>query len=154
MRQTVFLLLVFVIAGVSSIWSSESRPAAEAEAELIDADRRFAAETEARGLDGWMSFFAKDAARLSLGGKAARGLAEIRARDRTIFADPTIKLRWDPTDAGVFEDGIHGFTTGRYLLIKTGSPPDTLSTGGYVSIWRREEGAWKIILDTGAADPE
>jgi len=149
-----WVFVAVTLYAVIHVWVSAAGDNKTAADELLQADRQFAVEAATRGLDGWMSFMADDAARLDLGGKAVRGLDDIRQRDSSIFADSTVQLVWDPTDAGLFKDGNHGFTTGLYQLIKTGSPPDTLSTGGYVSIWRRDDGKWKVILDTGAADPE
>lgn len=146
--------IVLLVAACTSLDENEKqRDEAAIEEELKQTDRNFAAATIERRLDGWMSFFARDAARFQLGGKANRGLASIRAADSTLFSDPTLNLLWDPTEAGIFEDGKHGFTTGRYQLTRTfDGQTDTLSTGGYVSIWRRENGVWRVILDTGAAD--
>jgi ketosteroid isomerase-like protein len=124
--------------------------------ELLEADRAFARDTAERGLDGWMSWFAADAARFAPGGEITRGTAAIREHDASIFSDPTVRLVWEPTGGGLFDDGDHGFTVGRYDVVKSadGSPPETLSRGSYVSIWRRDaSGAWKVILDTGSADP-
>jgi ketosteroid isomerase-like protein len=123
--------------------------------ELMEADREFAAETAARGLDGWMSFYADDAARVQLGTASVRGPEGIRGFDAEMFDDSTTRLLWEPTDAGVFEDGRHGFTTGRSAFVRIdGDIPDTLSMGRYVTIWRLDsEGRPRVILDTGVQDP-
>jgi len=124
--------------------------------ELMEADRAFARDTAERGLEGWVSWFSDDAARFAPAGKIARGLEAIREQDAPSFADPAIRLVWEPTGGGVFDDGDHGFTVGRYDLVQSteGSPAATLSRGSYVSIWRRDSaGGWKVILDTGSADP-
>ena len=93
-----------------------------------------------------------DAVRLVMGAEAIQGLPAVREYDSRLFADTTLRLAWDPTDAGVFSDGRLGFTTGRYDLIRTESSAyDTLQSGAYVTMWRRnEEGVWQIILDTGS----
>src|SRR5262245_40007859 len=79
---------------------------------LIDADRAFFKATTDRRIDGWMEFFADDAVRIApLGGKAFVGRDAIRELDGKMLAE--FKLAWEPTDAGVFADGKHGFTTGR-----------------------------------------
>ena len=124
----------------------------DARSELLAADRAFAKSTEANGLEGWMSFFADDAVRLVMGAEAIQGLPAVREYDSRLFADTTLKLEWDPTDAGVFSDGRHGFTTGRYSLLSVSSAAyDTLQKGAYVTIWRRnEQGVWQVILDTGS----
>jgi len=152
----VAIAVVVVFAACTEVDDGEATLDVSAiEEELKQTDREFAAATATHRLDGWMSFFAEDAARFQLGGKASRGLASIRAADSALFSDPTLNLLWDPTEAGVFKNGEHGFTTGRYQLTRTiAEDTDTLSTGGYVSIWRRENGAWRVILDTGAADSD
>ena len=127
-----------------------------AQAQLMEADRAFAAATAARGLEGWMDAYASDAARLALGGPAVRGLGAIREADAGLFADTQRRLIWEPTEAGIFEDGRHGFTTGTsaFVLLEGEAVADTLSTGRYITFWRREaDGTWKIILDTGVTDP-
>lgn len=138
-----------VLAGCSARPPAPSP--AEAREALMAADRAFAAQTADRGLDGWMDAYAPDAVRLSMGGTVAQGTEAVRAFDAALFADPTQRLVWAPTDAGSFSDGRHGFTTGRSALLSARG--DTLYTGVYVTLWRREaDGRWRAILDTGAAD--
>jgi ketosteroid isomerase-like protein len=152
------LLIQSLVTGCGEDAAVESGPKdpALSASQLERADREFAKAAAQRGLDGWMSYFADDAARVDLRGKVTRGLSNIRAADSTIFADPTVRMVWDPTDAGAFHDGNHGFTKGRYQVVKleAGSPADTLSQGTYLTIWRRDEGEWRVIVDTGAPDPE
>jgi ketosteroid isomerase-like protein len=122
--------------------------------QLIDADRAFAKAAADKGLDGWMSYFAEDAVRISpLGGPAAIGKAAIRKLDARLFADPKLQLVWEPIDAGVFADGKHGFTTGRAKVVTRGADKDTCPwTVKYVTWWRKDDGVWKVILDTGASE--
>ena len=154
MPRIVHVFAALALAGCSARVPAPPAPAA-ARAALMAADRAFAAETAARGLDGWMEYYAPDAARLYMGGTAVRGHAAIRAFDADLFADPAVGLRWAPTDAGTFADGRHGFTTGRSALVRLGgAAPDTLRTGTYVSLWRLDaDGRWRVLLDTGALDP-
>jgi ketosteroid isomerase-like protein len=124
--------------------------------DLLESDRAFARDTAENGIDGWMAWMAPDAARFAPGGPVARGLETIREQDAAIFTDPAIRLEWEPTDGGLFDGGDHGFTVGRYDVIRStaDAPREVLSGGHYVTIWRREpSGAWKVILDTGSADP-
>jgi ketosteroid isomerase-like protein len=155
--QTTVPLVIALVAGAcggqGERHPSGALPVAE---QLKQADRDFAAETVRRGLDGWMTYFADDAARPAFGEDVIRGKADIRAADSLMFTDPTVQLLWDPTHAGAFRDNDHGFTMGRYQVVKLrdGMPPDTLSRGSYLSIWRREREGWKVILDTGVSDPD
>src|SRR5262245_7973291 len=130
---------------------------ADAKAELMDADRAFAKASAEKGLDGWMSFMAEDAVRVApLGGQAHAGKAAVKELDAALFADPKVKLVWEPTDAGAFADGKHGFTTGRAKRVARNDKgeEEVRWTGAYVTWWRKgDDGRWKVILDTGAADP-
>ncbi|HEX7069213.1 MAG TPA: DUF4440 domain-containing protein [Rhodothermales bacterium] len=150
------LLATILLIGGSAVGSPAADSSGVREA-LMQADRVFAEETAARGLDGWMDAYAPDAVRLSLGGQAVQGLEAVREADAPIFEDPSRRLIWEPTDAGVFEDGRHGFTTGRsaFVTVVDGAVGDTLRTGRYVTFWRlSDDGTWKVILDTGVTDPQ
>ncbi len=132
-------------------------PAASADipAQLMAADRAFAAATAARGLDGWMSFIAPDAVRMGRMQNPVRGTDAIRASDAAIFADPAVRLTWEPVDAGAFDAG-HGWTIGRSQVHRRAADgsDQVASTGHYVTIWRRaQDGRWLVVLDTGAQDP-
>lgn len=160
MSRHLTLIVVAVAAGVCG-WAfatSQQPPApkADAKTELMDADRAFAKATGEKGIDGWMSFMADDAVRVQpLGGKATVGKAAVRELDAVMFKDPKRKLLWEPTDGGAFADGKHGFTTGRSRSVQvTDKGEEVRWTGAYVTWWRRgDDGKWKVILDTGAADP-
>ncbi len=83
--------------------------------------------------------------------RPSQGIEAIRARDSSLMNNPEYLLRWEPTNAGVFADGSHGFTTGHGELVRRTPPGDTAWAGHYVTIWRRESGGqWRVILDTGS----
>lgn len=146
------LLLVIGTSGAAGqLADSASTPAA-----LMAADRAFAVAAAKHGLEGWMAAFAPDAVRLPLGGKAVQGLPAVREADSGLFADSTRRLVWEPTDAGLFRDNRHGFTTGTsaFVRLSGGEIEDTLFAGRYITIWRlNDQGHWKVILDTGVTDP-
>ena len=126
----------------------------QTKAALLDADRAFAKATAERRLDGWMEFYADDAVRITpLGGKATIGRKAIRELDARLFADPSTRLVWEPTDGGAYPDGKVGFTTGKAKIVaKDAAGEDEVKfEGAYVTLWRKESSGWKVILDTGAA---
>jgi len=155
LRSTVVLPLLLALAMVSPGCGPRDRPdGAAGEAELFAADRAFAAATAERGLDGWMDWFSEDAARVELHGALVRGLDAIREHDRELLDDPDLRLEWDPTDAGLFAGGLHGFTRGRYEVVRgSATAREILSSGAYLSFWRRDSQGWRVILDTGSPDP-
>lgn len=123
---------------------------------LMDADRAFAAATAARGLDGWMDFMAPDAVRLLRLADPVRGAEAIRKADAPSFANPAVRLTWAPVDGGMFDDGTHGWTIGRYEVHRRAADgSDTIAGHGrYLTMWRRGgDGRWRVILDTGVPEP-
>jgi ketosteroid isomerase-like protein len=132
-------------------------PDADGRAQLMNADRAFAKAAGEKGLEGWVSFFADDAVRISpVGAKPAAGLPAIRKLDAALFADPKKLLVWEPTDAGLFADGNHGFTTGQAKVVARNEADKDKGpwTVRYVTWWRKDsDGRWRVILDTGASVP-
>ena len=116
------------------------------EKQLRDADLAFAKATAERRLDGWMEYFAADAAVLH-DGKTITGTESLRAYYEPIFADKDFNLSWTPTKAEASKDGTMGYTYGDYED-QRGSKT---SRGMYLTIWRKEAGKWKVIMDTGSS---
>jgi len=143
-RLALVVLLVFV-----SFASAQAQSAAKRtrwEQELRDADADFAKQTTARRLEGWMDFFADDAAIIQ-GGKTVSGRADLRKYYEAIFANKDFTLTWTPTHAEAATNGSLGYTYGTYEA-KSGTD---VSRGMYLTIWRRIKGKWKVVMDTGSA---
>lgn len=140
-------------AGVLMITGLISQP--DTQAELMAADRDFAKQTAEKSLDGWVGFMADDAARSRrIGEKLVIGKDAICKADAGLFADPNVKLTWEPTEAHSFADGKSGLTVGKYRVIaKTADgTEDVRGAGSYVTWWRKDPGGWKVIFDTGTPD--
>lgn len=145
------LPIVLLAACTTQTVVPPTRDAAADREAILAADRAFADSTYAHGLDGWMSYYSADAVRLRLGQPAVQGTQAVRQFDAPIFADTAIVLVWTPVDAGTFEDGRHGFSTGKGAMVRRATPADTVWQGQYVTIWRRgDDGRWLVILDTGS----
>ena len=157
-RRTAVLFAVgaAVLGGWLFAPSGRSEPPADVRAEVMAADRAFYKAAAEKGLDGWMSFMADDAVRIApLGTKAHVGTAAVRKLDTELFADPAVKLVWEPTDGGAFADQRCGWTTGRAKMVaRTDAGGEEVRwSGAYVTWWRKDAAGWRVILDTGAADP-
>ncbi len=118
----------------------EGKSQSAIEKQLRDADPAFAKATQERRIEGWMEFFAEDGA-IIREGKALTGKPAIREFYTPVFADS-----WVPTKAEVSRDGTLGYTYGD-AEAKTG---DHVSRGMYVTVWRRINGEWKVVLDLGS----
>ena len=133
-------------------FSCVPRPSPEAlEQQLLDADRAFLKATVEDGLDGWLSFFTEDALRVDLHGQTVIGLEAIRSADAALFEPGGLRLRWEPQEAVAFELGDGGITRGSYTLIRDGES-EIVERGTYLTLWRNEDGRFKVSLDTGAPD--
>jgi ketosteroid isomerase-like protein len=145
-------LAIFALALIAALPSSAAfNPAhasrqAQWEKELRQADLDFCAQTAERRLEGWMDFFADDASILQ-NGKTVSGRAELRKFYEPIFSNPNFTLTWTPAHAEAARDGSLGYTYGTYEA-KSGTD---VSRGMYLTIWRRVDGHWKVVMDTGSA---
>jgi ketosteroid isomerase-like protein len=62
--------------------------------------------------------------------------------------DTSYKLTWQPSNVHVGASGDLGYTYGIYTL----QLHDTILSGTYVSIWKKQkDNKWKFVLDTGNA---
>jgi len=152
--------LIFILCALSpackiSVNTADTPTGDLTPASLMQADRDFAVATHSRGIDGWMSFYASDAIRIRYRDNMVKGYDEVRKFDTPNISDTTVTLNWEPTDAYVFRDGTIGSTTGRYLIVsrRTADSGKELGHGRYVTMWRRENGRWLVIMDTGYPDP-
>jgi len=135
---------IFKKAGFAA--PAQSASAAVLEKELRDADLDFAKQTAARRLEGWMESFADDASNIH-DGVTVSGKAALRVWYEPIFANKDFFLTWTPAHAEAAQDGTLGYTYGNYEA-RNGA---AVSHGMYVTVWRRVNGRWKVVLDLGSA---
>ena len=155
-RTAVLIVLAAITTGCKpAIRIDTVSPGNATESALMQADRDFATVTHARGIDGWMSFYTPDAIRIRYRGNMVKGFDEIRKFDSPYISDTTGVLNWEPTDAHVYRGGDLGSTTGRYWAVsRTGSDAGKeTGRGRYVTMWRRDQGRWLVIMDTGYPEP-
>lgn len=143
------LLLALSVAGVAWAGGPGDDPAAV----LVETDLAFGRATAERGREGWLAYFAEEAAIFPTTSPIVRGLEAIRAYyDKTGF-DPR-GLTWKPVHAEMAASGDLGYTFGTWRF--TGTTPDgktVTRTGKYTTIWRKQgDGSWKLVVDIGAAD--
>jgi ketosteroid isomerase-like protein len=153
MHRAIVVLAIFVLALSGTVArnhvSAGFTPATDAatlEKELCDADLDFARQTVAHRLEGWMEFFADDASNIH-DGVTVTGKTALRAWYEPIFANKDFTLTWTPTHAEAAKDGTLGYTYGNYEA-RNGA---AVSHGMYVTIWRRVNSRWKVVLDLGSA---
>lgn len=150
MMQKIIAALVLSVALVGAAQDQspairQGKTQARLEKQLRDADLAFAKATHERRIEGLMEFFADDGAIIQ-DGKALTGKPAIREFYTPVFADKSFSLSWVPTKAEVSRDGTLGYTYGDFEA-KTANGT---SRGMYVTVWRKVNGEWRVVLDLGS----
>ena len=104
----------------------------------------------ARGAEGFLSFFADDAAILPKSGAPITGKEALAKAFRETWAQPGYSLQWTPLKAEMASGSDIGYTYGSYERKRIADGKPVVETGKYVTIWRRQrDGKWKVIVDMG-----
>ena len=115
--------------------------------ELMDADIAFSDMSRANGMNHAFGFYSAENVVLlrpesmPVVGKSAL-ISLMEQND-----DSALQLTWEPSDGMVSRSGDMGYTYGVFTMkLKNGGPTQQ---GTYVSVWIKEKGSWKFVLDTG-----
>jgi hypothetical protein len=119
--------------------------------DLLAADRAFARMSLEKGYDeAYLAFLAKDGQTFT-GPTPIRNRADAMSRfadPKGVHSDPRIKITWVPDTGGVSADGTLGWTEGRGHH----KGPGVDTTDHYMTVWVKENGAWKVRADMGSAN--
>ena len=120
---------------------------------LMALDREFARVSAEKGLEGWLSYFAQDAAIFPRNAPIIRGIAAIRAQYAKTHFTPE-GLTWKPLAADASASGELGYTYGTWLWTgKDDAGKPVTQTGKYFTEWKKQkDGTWKVVADFGAPD--
>ena len=111
--------------------------------EVLDAERGFARTMADRDHAAFRTFLSQDAIFYS-GETPTRGSTAVAAAWEPFFAGPTPPFSWDP-------DGVQVLGSGD-LALSTGPVRDPAGNivGRFNSIWRLENGRWRVVFDKGS----
>lgn len=148
-RGTSLRFLVTIGAVVSVACGGGADAEAERDA-LLAMDREFAqASVQFGAPQAFYMYMADDAVMLPNGSERLVGPESIRD---AMAENRGMTLDWTPIDGAVAASGELGYTWGTW----TATSPDaetggvTLSTGRYLTVWRRDDNeAWRVVLDMG-----
>src|SRR5205085_3436266 len=111
---------------------------------LLDAERSLSDESSSKGSASALLAHADEAVRLYrqnnfpvVGREAARKAFEGKAEVVT----------WKPAKAEVSRSGDLGYAYGTYELKTKASDEKPAEQGNYVRMWKRQGGAWRVVLD-------
>jgi len=119
---------------------------------LLELEGRFAQDVAAGGGKAFAKWFADDAVTLNNGLAPVLGRAAIAAQANW---DPKrYQLTWVAQGAQMGPSNDMGFTWGHYQghsIDKAGQP--VIKTGRYMTIWKKQNGEWKVTMDASADEP-
>ena len=119
--------------------------------DLFAAERAFAKDSTERGMRAaFLDHFAAD----GLDFRPGPGVMRERMRARPAPADPlALVLDWSPQAGAVARAGDLGYTTGPFSLSNQREASVPARYGYFFSVWRRENGVWRVALDAGVSTP-
>jgi ketosteroid isomerase-like protein len=145
------LITIAVLPNTHSYASATAKADADTLRQLEADFMKAAAE---RGSQGYMAFYADDAAELPNGEDMLQGKENI-AKTMGFLDDKNNHLTWTPVHADMAASGDLGYTYGTYEFRskdKDGKP--TVEHGKYASIWKKQkDGSWKVVMDMGNSSP-
>ena len=111
---------------------------------LLTADRDFATVSEAKGdVAAYLGVLAEDSRLHRTGRQPILGREAIRAA----LAENPVPTTWAPAGAIVSKSGDLGYTFGLAKRRQSGPDSPWVDSDNYLRIWRKENGAWKVVLD-------
>ncbi|MEP7116362.1 MAG: nuclear transport factor 2 family protein [Acidobacteriota bacterium] len=138
--------LLTLVAGAVQVASAQTAPSPTvAHEQVFAAERAFAKAMQDRDLAAFTTLLSKDA--VFYGESVTRGPAAVAAAWKPLFAGPTAPFSWEPTSVEVIDAGTLALSSGPVR------GPDGRQTSTYNSIWRLEDGAWRVVFDKGCQCP-
>jgi ketosteroid isomerase-like protein len=114
---------------------------------LVQAERAFAATVKDKGLKaGFLSVMDDESVLFRPGPVPGR-------KNTEGSADTVAVLEWEPAFAAMTKSGNYGFTTGPWQ-VRPKPKSEPVAFGHYLSIWRKTDKGWRLILDCGTATEE
>jgi ketosteroid isomerase-like protein len=124
---------------LSAVAQAASSP--ELQKQVADTERAFAATMKARDHAAFASFLSDETVFFSP--KATHGKAAVAAEWKKFYEGPNPPFSWEPDTVEVLASGTLAISSGPV------AGPDGVVRSRFTSIWRLENGKWKIIFDKG-----
>lgn len=125
-------------------FNTDFKTQAASPATLVQMDHDFSAMSQRVGMrKAFIHYMADDGVLLRpgftpiVGADAVEFLSQINDTDYTVS--------WEPLKGHISQSGDLGYTYGTYKV----ALEDTVFEGTYVNIWRKKNGQWKFVLETG-----
>ncbi len=148
------VLVLFSVALALSFAASAQKPAAQGaeEAAVRAAEEQWSQVAGAKDLEKTVGFYADNAVIQPPGTPATAGKEAIRAFWAAEFKDPAYQLSWKPVAVGVAGSGDFAYTRGSYDSTYTPAGKAVREHGKYLVVWKKQAGAWKVVVDMFSGD--
>ena len=113
-------------------------------AALLERDRAYAQESVKQGLL-WKAFLQYSSQNVRLYRNDSLPFIGATASADALHSE-TRKVNWTPLDGDVSRSGDLGYTHGTYEITDSAAA-NVAERGSYVKIWKKENGAWRVVLD-------
>src|ERR1700686_1772590 len=146
MKSLVPALAVTILVAV--VFFSNAHSSAKADPDpLRQLEAAFMKAAADKGAQGYMSYYAEDAAELPNGEDAIQGKENI-AKTMGFLDDKNNRLTWTPVHADMAASGDLGYTYGTYEFRSIGNDgKPSVEYGKYASIWKKQkDGIWKVVM--------
>jgi ketosteroid isomerase-like protein len=149
-KKSIVLLAVLL----SAVLISRTHAQNEGAETLKKLEADFQKAAAEHGSQGYMSYYADDAAEVPNGEPVIQGKANI-AKTMGSLDDKNNHLTWTPIFADMSASGDLGYTYGTYeFRSKDKDGKDVVDHGKYASIWKKQkDGSWKVVMDMGNSGP-
>jgi uncharacterized protein (TIGR02246 family) len=147
MRRLATLLVVAVVA----VSCAQTVDIEQEKAALMAADAEWL--TVARDIDKFAAYFTPDGTMSMAGMPAMVGPQAVKNSMGPMMKAPGFDISWKATRAAVASSGDLGYTAGTYAITMNnpaGAP--MTERGKYQTTWKKIDGAWRVIEDTGGPD--
>ena len=137
------LALLAQLAGCASTPPAPAASPATLRQQVMDAERGFAQTMAKRDFAAFQNYLSTDTVFFS-GSTPLRGKAVVAADWKKFYEGPEAPFSWEPRDVEVLDVGTLALSSGPVR------GPDGKIIAVFTSIWRLEDGQWKVIFDKGS----
>jgi ketosteroid isomerase-like protein len=139
-KRLALLLVPLTFAGCSS--TSPQASDVELRQQVVETERAFARTMATRDHSAFVTFLSKEAVFYS-GAKPLRGAEAVAAWWKRYYEGPAAPFSWEPEEVEVLGSGTLALSSGPVR------DPSGNLVGTFTSIWRLENGRWRIVFDKG-----
>ena len=119
-----------------------------ARAEILGADSAFVRATLAKNVDSLMPYYDQSVVSMGEGGKAVKGLNDVRASYTQALKANTTALDFQSGGVNFSDDGTMAWDYGTYSsTMKDAKGKALKSSGNFLNVWKRVGGHYRIVAE-------